>query len=149
MILSARPDLIGKPKMVRDMFLATARRPNHASTSVLPNNAYGYGIVNATALYYYNLTSVVNECPDDCNNRGVCVNRECECFDTYYGTTCSFNATQCHSDTCKFGFCKSDKCECFSGFKGATCAEKSSAMSLVANFALYILLLASIVIMIM
>jgi len=63
-------------------------------------------------------------CPNNCNNRGLCVYGHCICQGEFDGKDCS--KRKCQNDCNKHGECDqmTMKCNCHPGFKGEYCEEK-------------------------
>ncbi|XP_077163049.1 tenascin isoform X6 [Paroedura picta] len=60
------------------------------------------------------------ECPQNCNNRGRCVNGKCICDEGFTGTDCGQLA--CPGDCNDQGKCVDGQCVCFEGFAGEDCS---------------------------
>ena len=66
---------------------------------------------------YFNI-----QCPDNCNNNGVCTEGRCSCLEGYSGETCSKQI--CKNNCNNNGIClDSGKCECKEGFFGDECSK--------------------------
>lgn len=58
-----------------------------------------------------------NECPEECSNRGNCVNGKCFCIEGWSGEICEIGQCgKCVNGNCSAGFCK-----CLPGFEGPSC----------------------------
>lgn len=61
--------------------------------------------------------------PNDCNDRGKCVNGKCVCDSGFTGDDCSENS--CPGNCNNRGRCVDGQCVCNDGFTGADCSEKA------------------------
>lgn len=64
-----------------------------------------------------------DECPDDCNDQGRCVDGKCVCFSGYSGPDCSM--TECPDDCNNRGKCVKGQCVCDPGFSGEDCSSST------------------------
>ncbi|KPP74773.1 Tenascin-X-like, partial [Scleropages formosus] len=62
-------------------------------------------------------------CPNNCRDRGRCVNGKCECDTGFTGPDCSTKS--CPNDCSDRGRCVNGKCVCNVGFMGQDCSLKS------------------------
>ncbi|XP_068104211.1 tenascin isoform X3 [Hyperolius riggenbachi] len=62
------------------------------------------------------------ECPDNCNDRGICVDGKCVCNPGYTGDDCS--ELTCPNDCNDQGKCVNGVCVCFDGYGGEDCDEE-------------------------
>uniref|UniRef100_A0A672GFQ3 Tenascin C n=1 Tax=Salarias fasciatus TaxID=181472 RepID=A0A672GFQ3_SALFA len=62
-------------------------------------------------------------CPDNCSNRGQCVNGECVCDIGYEGEDCS--ELSCPNSCQNRGRCVNGQCVCDKGFAGEDCSIKT------------------------
>ncbi|KAM6431292.1 tenascin isoform 4-T4 [Liasis olivaceus] len=60
------------------------------------------------------------ECPQNCNDRGQCINGQCVCDYGYTGNDCGELA--CPGDCNDQGKCVNGKCVCFDGYAGDDCS---------------------------
>ncbi|XP_048368506.1 tenascin isoform X4 [Sphaerodactylus townsendi] len=60
------------------------------------------------------------ECPQNCNNRGRCVNGKCICDEGFAGEDCG--QLTCPGDCNDQGKCVDGQCVCFEGFAGEDCS---------------------------
>ncbi|XP_063172525.1 tenascin isoform X1 [Candoia aspera] len=60
------------------------------------------------------------ECPQNCNDRGQCINGQCVCDSGYTGNDCGELA--CPGDCNDQGRCVDGKCVCFDGYAGDDCS---------------------------
>ncbi|XP_060107776.1 tenascin isoform X6 [Heteronotia binoei] len=60
------------------------------------------------------------ECPQNCNNRGRCVNGKCICDEGFTGADCGQLA--CPGDCNDQGKCVDGQCVCFEGYAGEDCS---------------------------
>ncbi|XP_025028940.1 tenascin, partial [Python bivittatus] len=60
------------------------------------------------------------ECPQNCNDRGQCINGQCVCDYGYTGNDCGELA--CPGDCNDQGKCVDGKCVCFDGYAGDDCS---------------------------
>ncbi|XP_063794225.1 tenascin-X isoform X2 [Pseudophryne corroboree] len=65
-----------------------------------------------------------NDCPGGCggDDRGTCVNGECQCKDGYMGDRCQL--LTCPEDCNDQGHCVKGTCICFKGYFGVSCGSK-------------------------
>ncbi|XP_056597584.1 tenascin isoform X2 [Triplophysa dalaica] len=61
-----------------------------------------------------------DECPDDCNDQGRCVDGKCVCFPGFSGPDCGI--AECPDDCNNFGKCVNGQCVCDPGFSGPDCS---------------------------
>jgi len=59
-------------------------------------------------------------CPDNCNDKGHCVNGKCVCFPHFTGEDCSIQ--KCPNDCIGNGRCVDGQCICDEGFYGEDCS---------------------------
>jgi len=81
--------------------------------------------ISAVSLTANMLTGYESECDQDCNNYGDCVENTCECYENYYGATCSI---YCSDDiACNgHGTCMNNgSCDCYLNWAGNNCATNS------------------------
>nr|XP_055076111.1 tenascin isoform X1 [Misgurnus anguillicaudatus] len=64
-----------------------------------------------------------DDCPDDCNNQGRCVDRKCVCFPGFSGPDCS--TSECPDDCNNRGKCVKGQCVCDPGFTGPECSSSA------------------------
>nr|XP_028570335.1 tenascin isoform X1 [Podarcis muralis] len=62
------------------------------------------------------------ECPQNCNNRGQCVNGKCICDEGFTGEDCG--QLTCPGDCNDQGKCVDGKCVCFDGYAGEDCSQE-------------------------
>lgn len=115
------------PHDTRQAVLSTARKP--LENSKVPNNDFGWGIVDAYAASNFNVgtpgqTDKSPSCENDCNWNGYCHQGICVCFENYAGRACTETRTVCGSHNCINGVCRANKCECRSGWFGPNCADQ-------------------------
>ncbi|TSK20282.1 Tenascin [Bagarius yarrelli] len=68
-------------------------------------------------------TTSADECLNDCNDQGRCVDGKCVCFPGFSGPDCS--TPDCPRDCSKTGKCVNGKCVCDPGFTGPDCSIKA------------------------
>ncbi|XP_074546521.1 tenascin-like isoform X2 [Halichoeres trimaculatus] len=61
------------------------------------------------------------ECPNNCQERGRCVDGKCECFKGFSGEDCTLAV--CTVDCGEYGQCVGGKCVCSDGYFGEDCSE--------------------------
>ncbi|XP_078502003.1 tenascin-X isoform X10 [Lissotriton helveticus] len=64
-----------------------------------------------------------SSCPDNCNDRGTCLDSECICHDGFTGESCEM--TTCLDDCNDQGRCIGGKCVCFPGYTGPACGDQA------------------------
>nr|XP_034968698.1 tenascin isoform X1 [Zootoca vivipara] len=62
------------------------------------------------------------ECPQNCNNRGQCVNGKCICAEGFTGEDCG--QLTCPGDCSDQGKCVDGMCVCFDGYAGEDCGQE-------------------------
>ncbi|XP_074976653.1 tenascin isoform X4 [Caretta caretta] len=62
------------------------------------------------------------ECPNNCNNKGHCVNGKCICVEGFTGEDCS--QLTCPNDCSDQGKCINGVCLCFEEYTGEDCSEE-------------------------
>nr|XP_056716353.1 tenascin isoform X3 [Euleptes europaea] len=60
------------------------------------------------------------ECPQNCNDRGRCINGKCICDEGFTGSDCG--QLTCPGDCNDQGKCVDGQCECFEGYAGEDCS---------------------------
>ncbi|XP_067825688.1 tenascin isoform X5 [Heptranchias perlo] len=63
------------------------------------------------------------DCPENCNERGTCVNGKCLCEQGFTGEDCSIEVS-CLNDCSDQGRCINGVCHCFSGYTGEDCGQE-------------------------
>ncbi|XP_067868790.1 tenascin isoform X7 [Heterodontus francisci] len=63
------------------------------------------------------------DCPENCNNRGTCINGKCFCEEGFTGEDCSIEVS-CLNDCSDQGRCIIGVCHCFSGYTGEDCSQE-------------------------
>ncbi|XP_078406452.1 tenascin isoform X3 [Cetorhinus maximus] len=63
------------------------------------------------------------DCPENCNERGTCVNGKCLCEEGFTGEDCSIEVS-CPNDCSDQGRCINGVCHCFSGYTGEDCGQE-------------------------
>jgi len=63
----------------------------------------------------------------DCNNRGSCVNGQCQCDPGFIPPTCQ-PFCQSAADCSDHGSCVNDKCQCDSGWQGERCQSQGCSL---------------------
>ncbi|XP_034565186.1 tenascin isoform X2 [Notolabrus celidotus] len=61
------------------------------------------------------------ECPNNCQERGRCVDGKCECFKGFGGEDCTLEV--CPLDCGEYGQCVGGACVCSEGYTGEDCSE--------------------------
>lgn len=64
------------------------------------------------------------QCPDDCNNQGICKDGNCVCNTGYSGNNCQIPpSTDCAGGCSTQGSCNTTtgKCNCINGYSGSNC----------------------------
>ncbi|XP_053195921.1 tenascin isoform X1 [Scomber japonicus] len=61
------------------------------------------------------------ECPDNCQDRGSCVDGKCECYKGFSGEDCSLRV--CLVDCGPYGQCVDGICVCSDGYSGEDCSQ--------------------------
>lgn len=77
------------------------------------------------------LVDKLTGCPNQCNNKGRCIDNQCACFDGYTGASCAEEADLCRDVVCPNGDCnpQSGLCKCNSGYKNApNCDERDEEL---------------------
>ncbi|KAA0710737.1 Tenascin [Triplophysa tibetana] len=64
-----------------------------------------------------------DECPDDCNDQGRCVDGKCVCFPGFSGPDCGM--AECPDDCNNLGKCVNGQCVCDPGFSGLDCSTST------------------------
>ncbi|XP_072421612.1 tenascin isoform X13 [Chiloscyllium punctatum] len=63
------------------------------------------------------------DCPENCNERGTCINGKCLCEEGFTGEDCSIEVI-CPNDCSDQGRCINGVCHCFSGYTGEDCGQE-------------------------
>ncbi|XP_038637890.1 tenascin isoform X13 [Scyliorhinus canicula] len=63
------------------------------------------------------------DCPEQCNERGTCVNGKCLCEEGFTGEDCGIEVS-CPNDCSDQGRCINGVCHCFSGYTGEDCSQQ-------------------------
>ncbi|XP_041050034.1 tenascin isoform X4 [Carcharodon carcharias] len=63
------------------------------------------------------------DCPENCNERGTCINGKCLCEEGFTGEDCSIEVS-CPNDCSDQGRCINGVCQCFSGYTGEDCGQE-------------------------
>ncbi|XP_032992909.1 tenascin isoform X1 [Lacerta agilis] len=71
------------------------------------------------------------ECPQNCNNRGQCVNGKCICAEGFTGEDCG--QLTCPGDCNDQGKCVDGMCVCFDGYAGEDCGQEVCLVPCSAN----------------
>ncbi|XP_033951181.1 tenascin-like isoform X3 [Pseudochaenichthys georgianus] len=61
------------------------------------------------------------ECPNDCQDRGLCVGGKCVCFKGFTGKDCALD--DCPVDCGTYGQCVGGECVCSYGYYGEDCSQ--------------------------
>ncbi|XP_072344359.1 tenascin isoform X12 [Scyliorhinus torazame] len=63
------------------------------------------------------------DCPEQCNERGTCINGKCLCEEGFTGEDCGIEVS-CPNDCSDQGRCINGVCRCFSGYTGEDCSQQ-------------------------
>ncbi|XP_078082779.1 tenascin isoform X6 [Mustelus asterias] len=63
------------------------------------------------------------DCPENCNERGTCVDGKCLCEEGFIGEDCSIELS-CPNDCSDQGKCINGVCHCFDGYTGDDCSRE-------------------------
>jgi len=70
-----------------------------------------------------------NQCPNNCNGNGICVNGKCQCADGYSGDACQNHTVSTCPNNCNGrGICVDEKCQCALGYSGDGCEKHDTAI---------------------
>ncbi|XP_059850449.1 tenascin-R-like isoform X8 [Hypanus sabinus] len=63
------------------------------------------------------------ECPENCNDRGTCIDGKCVCDAGFTGDDCGIDGS-CPNDCSDQGRCINGVCSCFEGYAGEDCSQE-------------------------
>ena len=64
----------------------------------------------------------LRSCPNDCSQRGYCINGTCDCIGSWRGADCSVQP--CPNNCSGIGVCTADRCYCPAGYTGDACQTR-------------------------
>jgi len=128
--IAQQSEVPGKPAL--SMLEQGAQRQSQAVTNVTLGSGCGiacsgHGLCNearqscACLDGWAGATCDTPECPDNCNNRGMCLASKCMCDATYFGASCQH--LRCPDDCSGHGYCFQGRCQCTGDYGGKNCNE--------------------------